>query len=470
MLYLLFFAFSQPVFAPFPDISLPPSLQAAQAQARASNKLILIDWYNDWCPGCKRFDVFMERHPDFTVKMKEDFIFLKLHHEKGEAVELANQLEIRGWPHFTLYTSELELVSRWVGFLHKEGFQQQLDYARQDRQSLAETWPIHQDQPTWQTAARLGEYFASTNQHDWAVKMFRQVTFLKADLKHYAFWEIANNQIAKASQQQGEAAQQTTTARLQELDSYLGNQPNATLALFMLDQTLLYDRDQISNLQVNRYLDQASLFLDKPYQPLDYLAAFFNEALHESSAHSLRSHLAIRENDWDRAYHHRKEALALLHESVEFQRILLLEWASEHNRHLEQALAETDPILKSWEGTQKIHRSLAHTIKDVQLKLNQTQAALKLSELLMEKHPDLPHGYLWATETYSQKGDHQEVSNYAEQALSKASHARTRNKTRYIWAKSAIAQGHLDQAKAIIAAAEPNAAYFEKCQELLVDL
>ncbi len=93
---------------------------SAQKAAAVSGKLIMVDFYTDWCGWCKRLD--RDTFPHKTViQASQDFIPLKLNADK-EGRALARKNRIRGYPTILFFDHTGKVVGRIGGYLKPEPF------------------------------------------------------------------------------------------------------------------------------------------------------------------------------------------------------------------------------------------------------------------------------------------------------------------------------------------------------------
>lgn len=88
---------------------------SARKSAAVSGKLIMVDFYTDWCGWCKRLD--RDTFPHKTViEASQDFIPLKLNAER-EGRPLARKHGVRGYPTILFFDHTGKLVGRIGGYL-----------------------------------------------------------------------------------------------------------------------------------------------------------------------------------------------------------------------------------------------------------------------------------------------------------------------------------------------------------------
>jgi thioredoxin-related protein len=92
----------------------------AFAAAKTGKKLVMIDFYTDWCVWCKRLD--KDTYTDSTVVTESTkLIPLKLDAEK-DGMKLAKSLKVDGYPTIVFLDSDKKLVYKVVGYLPPAGF------------------------------------------------------------------------------------------------------------------------------------------------------------------------------------------------------------------------------------------------------------------------------------------------------------------------------------------------------------
>jgi thiol:disulfide interchange protein len=96
---------------PFQDLSL----EAALELARSENKLVMVDFYTDWCHYCHVLD--KQTWPDEAVQawLKEKTIAIKINAEKNPTV--ARKYGVNSFPQIVFIRPDGSEVDRVVGFL-----------------------------------------------------------------------------------------------------------------------------------------------------------------------------------------------------------------------------------------------------------------------------------------------------------------------------------------------------------------
>lgn len=85
----------------------------AFAAAKKSKKIVLIDFYTDWCGWCKKLD--KDTYPSKTVQSHaSDFVWLKVDAEKMP--ELAKKYNVTGYPTIVFARPDGKAVNVVIGY------------------------------------------------------------------------------------------------------------------------------------------------------------------------------------------------------------------------------------------------------------------------------------------------------------------------------------------------------------------
>ena len=114
-------------------------LPKAEAQAKAENKIVLVDFTgSDWCGWCKKFDKDVLSTDKFAGYAKSKLVLVTLDfpsHIKQDATlkranqELGKRFGVNGFPTFVLLNSAGKELGRQVGYLEggRDAFIAELD-------------------------------------------------------------------------------------------------------------------------------------------------------------------------------------------------------------------------------------------------------------------------------------------------------------------------------------------------------
>ena len=118
------------------SISWKRTYSIATAEAKSTGKLVMIDFYTDWCGWCKKLDSDTYPAPA-VVKESERFVPIKLNAEKdADGIRLAKKFSVSGYPTILFIDSHENLVYKIVGYEAPKEFATAMSKAatiRQDR-------------------------------------------------------------------------------------------------------------------------------------------------------------------------------------------------------------------------------------------------------------------------------------------------------------------------------------------------
>jgi thioredoxin 1 len=95
----------------FKDISFNEALK----EAKASNKLIFMDAYAEWCGPCKYMAANTFKDTDVAKYFNQNFINLKIDMEKGEGPALASRFQVRAYPTLFFINGDGVVVRKVLG-------------------------------------------------------------------------------------------------------------------------------------------------------------------------------------------------------------------------------------------------------------------------------------------------------------------------------------------------------------------
>ena len=105
--------------------------QNAYAQAAKENKLILIDFYTDWCGWCKKLDRDVYTNKLVVDAIRKGFVPLKMNPEKDKrARDLAAKYGVDGFPNIVILDSQGRKVHQIAGYAPPWQFLQELKAAQ----------------------------------------------------------------------------------------------------------------------------------------------------------------------------------------------------------------------------------------------------------------------------------------------------------------------------------------------------
>lgn len=473
MIGLLFFLLMEPVF-PAPIKDAPSLLAEAQVKAEQQGKLILVDWYNDWCPSCKRLDAFLERNPDFFQWVQAEFVFLKLHCEQGDSATLAQQLGVRGWPHFMIFDQDLALVERWVGFADVEGFRHRLKAAIVNPLPIERKWQAFQKSHAIKHIDALGSYFHTTGQYELAKKVYGYLT-QTPERRIYAVNQRMDAHL-QAFYRHFDTQEMLSEAQLKsytdDLDYLIAAEASPTLIAEQLVNFVSL-KDFYSEELLLKYLRIGKEIAEKPYQKVT--DPYFNTLLNDPTFQdhfkfSLLSDVALYlDEDQAEAYAYAKKSFTASTPDPIAAGSLVLWWSLDKNLFLEESIDYGMALLQSAEKGSAV-LSLVRQIKDLSLIIDKPEKAIPAFEIIAKLSPDTSHADYWSSEVFQALEQHDKVIKHTTAAIELAKQAVTRNKARLMKAEALLALNQTAKAREVLSQAEPEGKGYDACVALLKEL
>ena len=91
------------------------SFEQALKEAKASNKLIFMDAYAEWCGPCKYMTANVFTEQEVGAFYNKNFINLKVDMEKGEGPALAAKYQVRAYPTLFFIDGDGKVVKKVLG-------------------------------------------------------------------------------------------------------------------------------------------------------------------------------------------------------------------------------------------------------------------------------------------------------------------------------------------------------------------
>ncbi|MCX8011134.1 MAG: thioredoxin family protein, partial [Ignavibacteria bacterium] len=87
-------------------------IAAAIAEAKKSNKRILLDVGGEWCGWCKKLDKFFQENKDVFDYLHQNYVLVKVNYSKENKNEkvLSKYPKIKGYPHFFVLNKNGKLI------------------------------------------------------------------------------------------------------------------------------------------------------------------------------------------------------------------------------------------------------------------------------------------------------------------------------------------------------------------------
>lgn len=95
------------------------------AKADDESKMVMIDFYTDWCVWCKVLDDSTYTDPE-VIELSKNFINFKVNAEKNEGRLLVRRYGVMGYPTILFINKEGIEVDRWIGYAKPAKFAQKM--------------------------------------------------------------------------------------------------------------------------------------------------------------------------------------------------------------------------------------------------------------------------------------------------------------------------------------------------------
>lgn len=100
------------------------TLKDALAEAKSSNKPIMIDVSTSWCGYCKKMKRLTFTDKEVADYFNENFINVNIDAEKGEGISIANKYEVRSFPTLVFIDKNEKVILYSEGYLNPKGLLQ----------------------------------------------------------------------------------------------------------------------------------------------------------------------------------------------------------------------------------------------------------------------------------------------------------------------------------------------------------
>jgi thioredoxin-related protein len=154
------------------EIAWVKSLQAAMTQAKATNKLVMADFYTDWCGWCKRLDAdtFSDRR---VIQSSGQFVSVKINAEK-EGVAAAKKYGVSGYPAILFIDPAGKVADKIGGYMPPTEFNLRLTQIADTRAKPALEARVKANANDVPAIARLAAVYAGQKDEARAVALMAQ--------------------------------------------------------------------------------------------------------------------------------------------------------------------------------------------------------------------------------------------------------------------------------------------------------
>lgn len=92
------------------------------AKAKQENKVLMIDFFTDWCKWCVEIEKKVYTNPEVAAFANNYQINWKIDAEKGEGVDLAKKYSVTGYPTIVFVDGNGDEIDRIIGYLPVKDF------------------------------------------------------------------------------------------------------------------------------------------------------------------------------------------------------------------------------------------------------------------------------------------------------------------------------------------------------------
>ncbi|WP_442589165.1 thioredoxin family protein [Pedobacter sp. AW31-3R] len=123
ILMLIMLTLGTTVFAQNQKINFEPvSLSDALKKAKATNKLVFVDCYTEWCIPCKQMEATVFKTDSVAAFFNSKLVNLQIDMEKGEGPEVLKTYNIGAFPSYLLIDGDGKVLYKFVGGMPAEEF------------------------------------------------------------------------------------------------------------------------------------------------------------------------------------------------------------------------------------------------------------------------------------------------------------------------------------------------------------
>jgi thiol-disulfide isomerase/thioredoxin len=172
---------------------IPESLPQAETLAAQQGKLILADFFTEWCGYCKKFAREAKADSELIVALQK-VVFFPIDAEKGNGAILAKQYKVKGYPTFILLNSSGKVVDHWVGY-EKNYFLKSFGDALSDTSVIETKAARFKATPNVKDAVSLANNSSAGGDYKAAIEYYTIAQNIKTDPAKDFTFEIFENTV-----------------------------------------------------------------------------------------------------------------------------------------------------------------------------------------------------------------------------------------------------------------------------------
>jgi thiol-disulfide isomerase/thioredoxin len=156
------------------------SYTAAVADARSHDKLIMADFYTDWCGWCKKLDADTYSNAK-VVQLSNQLVPVKVNAEK-EGVQLAKKYGVNGYPTILFLNADGDVEAKIVGYKTADGFSEDMQKAISTHKDFPALLARYKSNPNdLEATAKLAGLYAARGNRAKAKELLAQAEKLDPD-------------------------------------------------------------------------------------------------------------------------------------------------------------------------------------------------------------------------------------------------------------------------------------------------
>ncbi len=149
-----------------------PKYEDAIARAKKERKIVLLDFYTDWCGWCKRLDADVFAKDSF-VQAADGVLGVKINAER--LPELAAKYQVSSYPRLFFLDSNGVIVERIRGYMNLDEFTLKVAAVKKGETEYARLRAAAMDPTDLVASYRFGRYLSEGAQHEAAIPYWQQV-------------------------------------------------------------------------------------------------------------------------------------------------------------------------------------------------------------------------------------------------------------------------------------------------------
>ena len=149
-----------------------PTYEEALQKAKKEKKLVLIDFYTDWCGWCKRLDADVFTKDSF-IQAADGVLGVKVNAEK--LPQLAQRFQVNSYPRLFFVNGDGVTVERIKGYLSLADFTEKVQAVKRGDTEYARLRDGAKDPTNLPAILRFAQYLSEAGQPDKAIEYWQQV-------------------------------------------------------------------------------------------------------------------------------------------------------------------------------------------------------------------------------------------------------------------------------------------------------